>query len=99
MDPLESIFYFTEEFRRFVEGLLGVVPSLIFLVGLQGVGKTRFLRVLERFLLEKRKNSYYWRWKKDNDYFFEACRGLRVKNISNRLDDQIVVKLEGVCSD
>jgi hypothetical protein len=39
IDPLLSDFYWTYEFRKFAEGLLGGSSNLVFLVGLQGGGE------------------------------------------------------------
>jgi len=63
-DPLLSDFYWTHEFRGFVEGLLRGSSNLVFLVGLQGVGKTSSLLAFEGYMMGK-ASVYSWRWGED----------------------------------
>ena len=55
-------YFWTREFKGFVEGLLRDAPSLLFLVGLQGSGKTNALRAIYSFMLGKGEGCFYWRW-------------------------------------
>lgn len=64
VDFISMDYYWTKEFRSFVEGLSRDSPSFIFLVGLQGSGKTSALRVIERFKMNE-FGCYYWRWGED----------------------------------
>jgi hypothetical protein len=80
VDFISMDYYWTKEFRSFVEGLLGDSPSLIFLVGLQGSGKTSALRVIERFKMNDFK-CYYWRWGEDireNMGYLKECNFLLI---------------------
>ena len=64
IDPLLSDFYWTPEFRGFAEGLLRRSSNLVFLVGLQGVGKTSSLLAVEGYMMSK-ASVYSWRWGED----------------------------------
>ncbi len=59
-----SDYFWAPEFRDFVERLTVDAPSLIFLVGLQGSGKTSALRAIEDYLSGKAE-AYYWRWHRE----------------------------------
>jgi hypothetical protein len=61
VDFIMMDYYWTPEFRPFVEGLVKNAPSLIFLVGLQGTGKTSALKAIEAYMSGK-VGAYYWRW-------------------------------------
>jgi len=61
IDFIMMDYYWAPEFRHFVEGLTKNAPSLIFLVGLQGSGKTSALKAIESYMTDK-KGAYYWRW-------------------------------------
>jgi hypothetical protein len=54
-------YYWTPELRRFVEGLAKSAPSLVFLTGLQGSGKTNALMAIEDYVI-RCGGGYYWRW-------------------------------------
>ena len=61
IDFIMMDYYWTPELRDFVGMLTEDAPSLIFLVGLQGSGKTSALRAIEEYLSGK-AGAYYWRW-------------------------------------
>jgi hypothetical protein len=58
VDFIMMDYYWAPEFKSFVEELSDDPPSLIFLVGLQGSGKTSALKAIEA----KLSSAYYWRW-------------------------------------
>lgn len=61
IDFIMMDYYWAPEFKHFVEGLVENAPSLIFLVGLQGSGKTSALKAIESYMTSK-IGAYYWRW-------------------------------------
>lgn len=75
-------YFWTREFKGFVEGLLRDAPSLLFLVGLQGSGKTNALRAIYSFMLGKGKGCFYWRWGEEDlrkwEGYLKECRFLLV---------------------
>lgn len=73
VDPLMSDFYWTPEFRGFVEGLLSESSNLVFLVGLQGVGKTSSLLAIEGYMIGK-ASVYSLRWGEDYSDIGNAIR-------------------------
>jgi hypothetical protein len=59
IDFIMMDYYWTREFRGFVEGLVEDAPSLIFLVGLQGSGKTSALKAIESYVSGKYGCLYF----------------------------------------
>jgi hypothetical protein len=76
IDPLLSDFYWTYEFRKFAEGLLGESSNLVFLVGLQGVGKTSSLLALEGYMIGK-ASVYSLRWGEEDRIGWKANSDLK----------------------
>ena len=80
IDYIMMDYYWTREFRGFVEGLLREAPSLIFVVGPQGVGKTSALRAMRTYMGELVQVKF-WRWGddyRDEADYWKECRFLLI---------------------
>jgi len=86
-------FYETEEFKRIMFKVLNQRRALIGILGLQGSGKTRTLRELERLLwkkVEREKESvYYIKWSKD---VFERME--EWESVCHRYNEMVKTKVE-----
>ena len=59
IDLIMTDYYWTREFKGFVENLVNHAPNLIFLVGLQGSGKTSALKVINSYMIGKCDSLYF----------------------------------------